>query len=66
MNTPEHIESAIKKAYRLSALLDIAALAVESEQTLGPAFEKRGGRLVMEMAAEMAGEIVDGLECGAA
>lgn len=52
----------IDRAYKLESLLRILTLATDGEQIAGKTFEHCGGGAVLEMAAEMAGEIVSALE----
>lgn len=61
---PEHIETAISKAYQLHANLEVSGMALWSE-TDNRTFEKAGGSSLLEMGAELAAEIIDGLERGA-
>lgn len=65
MSKRDNIEAAIDRAYKLESLLRIAALAMDGEQVAGAGrFEHVGGGSVLGMAADMAGEIVAGLEGG--
>ena len=52
----------IDRAYKLESLLRVLALATESEETSGKTFQQSGGGAILELAAEMAGEIVNSLE----
>ena len=52
----------IDRAYRLESLLRILTLATDGEQIAGKTFEHCGGGIVLQMAADMAGEIVSALE----
>lgn len=54
--------STIDRAYQLESLLRILALATDGEETSGKTFHQSGGGAILEMAAEMAGEIVNSLE----
>ena len=54
--------SIIDRAYKLESLLRILTLATDGEQTAGKTFEHCGGGTVIEMAADMAGEIISALE----
>lgn len=65
MSKQDHIEAAIDRAYKLESLLRVAALAMDGEQVAGAGrFEHVGGGSILDMAADMAGEIVAGLEGG--
>ena len=52
----------IDRAYKLESLLRILTLATDGEQISGKNFEHCGGGMVLQMAADMAGEIVSALE----
>ena len=54
--------SIIDRAYKLESLLRILTLATDGEQIAGKTFGHCGGGAVLEMAADMAGEIVSALE----
>lgn len=64
MKCPAYIEAAIDRAYRLESLLRIMSLAVDGEQISDATFSKAGGGSLIDLAAEMAGEISAGLEVG--
>lgn len=49
-------------AYKLRSLLQILSLAIDGEQIAGKTFEYCGGGSILDMAANMAGEIIDGIE----
>jgi len=51
----------IERAYMLESLLRVLSLAACSDQ-MGRNLEQCGGGLVLDMAAEIAGEIVSDLE----
>lgn len=56
-------EATIERAAKLESLLRMVSLAMEGEQIAGAGqFEKSGGGAVLDMAADMAGQIVEGLE----
>ncbi|MCF3595477.1 hypothetical protein LZG00_15905 [Rhodobacteraceae bacterium LMO-12] len=59
MTRPAHIEAAISRAYQIESLLRIASeAAVEDNGDFG----RLGGSTVLSLAADMAGDIVMGLE----
>lgn len=60
----DHVECAIDQAYKLSSLLRVLSLAVDGEQIAGTTFAFNGGGSIIDMAANMAGEIVENLELG--
>lgn len=62
MTRPAHIEDAIARAYKLESLLRILSLATDGEQVSNTTFEKSGGGSILDMGADLAGEIVEGLE----
>lgn len=63
MSAPAHVQEAIDRAYKLESLLRVASLAIDGEQIAGAGrFERSGGGSILDMAANMAGEIVEGLE----
>lgn len=62
MSGPQHIGAAIERAYELQSLLRVLSLALDGEQVAKTTLDQVGGRTVMDMAADMAGEIVEGLE----
>lgn len=63
MSKPDHIEAAVDRAYKLESLLRVASLAMDGEQIAGAGrLEHIGGGAVLDMAADMAREIVEGLE----
>jgi hypothetical protein len=62
MTSPAYVEAAIGTAYRLESLLKILSLAADGERIAGVTFCDNGGGSVIDMAADMAGEIVEGLE----
>lgn len=64
MTRPAHVEGAILRAYRLESLLRVMSLATDGEQISNVTFEKSGGGEIINLAAEMAGEIIEGLELG--
>lgn len=65
MKNPEYVEAAIANAYKLESLLRVMSLATDSTQINSRiTFEKSGGGAVLEMASEMAGEIVETPEMG--
>jgi hypothetical protein len=65
MKEPTYIENASRKAAKLEGLLLTLALAADGEEVAGAGkFVKNGGRSVIEMAAQMAGEISESLELG--
>jgi hypothetical protein len=55
-------QTAIALAYQLESLLRILALATDGEQIAGRTFEGSGGGAVLELAADIAGKIVEALE----
>lgn len=55
-------QEATNRAYDLQSLLRILSLATDGQQIAGKTFEDCGGGSVLDMAAEMAGEIVEALE----
>ena len=55
-------KTTIELAYKLESLLRILSLATEGEQIAGKTFEQCGGGAMIDMAADMAGEIVISLE----
>lgn len=55
-------KSIINKAYNLESLLRILSLATDGEQIAGKSFEHCGGGAILDMAADMAGAIVEALE----
>lgn len=59
MTRPEYIDAAIDRAYKLEAVLRIASDAAMEDNGQ---FGLMGGSTVLAMAADMAGEIVNGLE----
>lgn len=61
MTRAAHIEAAIARAYQLESVLRIASDAAMEDTGH---FSKAGGSTVLSMAADMAGEIVEGLELG--
>ncbi len=62
MSRPAHIEAAIDRAYRIESLLRVLSLAVDGEQVSGTRLAFSGGGSILDMAADMAGELVEGLE----
>jgi hypothetical protein len=64
MSRPEHIEAAIDQAYRLESLLRVMSMAVDGEQVSGTTLALSGGGSILDMAADMAGQLVEGLELG--
>ena len=62
MTKPEYVENAIDQAYKLESLLRVLSMAVDGEQICGKTFEHAGGGSVLDMAADLAGEIVNELE----
>jgi hypothetical protein len=52
----------IDLAYRLESLLRILSLATGRDEPGGKTFAQSGGASILDMAADMAGEIVDDLE----
>lgn len=63
MSAPDLMEATIARAAKLESLLRMVSLAMDGEQIAGAGhFEKSGGGAVLDMAADMAGEIVEGLE----
>ncbi|WP_323006974.1 hypothetical protein [Pseudorhodobacter sp.] len=52
----------IERAYALVSLLQILSLATDGEQIAGKTFELSGGGKVLDMAAEMAFDILGELE----
>jgi hypothetical protein len=52
----------VEQAYLLESLLRVLSLATDGEQIAGKTFEFCGGGSVLDMAADMAGAIVDALE----
>lgn len=61
---PEYVEKAIAIGYKLHSLLGVLSQAADGEQITGESLAKCGGGTVIEMAGEMAGEIIEGLEIG--
>lgn len=61
MSKQDHIKAAIDRAYQLQSLLAVAEEAVIEDRGQ---FANAGGATVLGMAADMAGEIVMGLERG--
>ena len=55
-------KTTIELAYKLESLLRILSLATDGEQIAGKTFEQCGGGAMIDMAADMAGEIVISLE----
>lgn len=55
---------ASNKAYKLECLLRILSLASDGQQVAGRSFDQCGGGMVLDMAADMAGEIVEALDHG--
>jgi len=62
MTQPAYVETAINHAYKLESLLRVLSMAVDGEQISGKTFEYVGGGSILDMAADLAGEIVNGLE----
>lgn len=61
MTRPAHVDAAIDQAYKLEAILRVA---FEAAFENGDGFGKSGGPTVIGLAADMAGDIVSGLEKG--
>lgn len=61
MTHPDYVEAAIDRAYQLESLLRVASEAASEDNGQ---FAKAGGSTVLSMAADMAGQIVEGLESG--
>ena len=55
-------KTTIELAYKLESLLRILSLATDGEQIAGKIFEQCGGGAMIDMAADMAGEIIISLE----
>lgn len=55
-------KTTIELAYKLESLLRILSLATDGEQIAGKTFEQCGGGAMIDMAADMAGEIIISLE----
>ncbi len=64
MTQHSHVEAAIAQAYRVESLLRILSMAVDGEQASGTTLALSGGGSIIDMAADMAGEIIEGLEVG--
>lgn len=56
------MQDTIARTYKLESLLRVLSLATEGEQLAGKTFAKSGGGAVLDMAADLAGEITDALE----
>jgi hypothetical protein len=52
----------IERAYQLESLLRVLSLAADGEQIAGKTFNASGGGNILDMAADMAGELVNQLE----
>lgn len=55
-------QDAVNRAYKLESLLRILSLATDGEQIAGKTFEQCGGGAVIDIAIELAGELVVHLE----
>jgi hypothetical protein len=55
-------KTAIELAFHLESLLRVLSLAAEGEQIAGKTFNASGGGNILDMAADMAGELVNQLE----
>jgi hypothetical protein len=55
-------QTTIALAYRLGSLLRILSLAGDGQQVANKTLEQSGGGEIIDMAADMAGEIIEQLE----
>ncbi len=55
-------QAIIPVAYKLESLLRILSLATDGEQIAGKTFEECGGGAVIDMAVDLAGQIITALE----
>ncbi|MBT54777.1 MAG: hypothetical protein CMF72_15425 [Mameliella sp.] len=63
MSAPDHVVAALDRASKLESLLRVLSLAMDGEQVAGAGrLDHVGGGAVLDMAADMAREIVAGLE----
>ena len=58
-------QTTIDMAYKLSSLLKILSMAADGGKFDGKSFVHCGGGLILDMAADMAGEILEALEVAA-
>ena len=58
-------QAIIPVAYKLESLLRILSLATDGEQIAGKTFEECGGGEVIDMAAELIGQIIAALDMAA-
>lgn len=60
--SPEYIDAAIAQSYQLESLLRVLSLAADGEHISNMTLERAGAGSIIDLAAEMAGKITDGLE----